>query len=85
MKIRLIIEHRGWPHRLHVSEQQPGRYYVTLRALDGARLEHPVACGPFRSLDLICDQAVALHLQLEQLHNQLSRACTSVESGMVGP
>jgi len=68
MKIRLIIKNHGWQYRLHVSEgPKPEHYYVALRAADGARLEHQVVTGPFRSLDVIRAQAVPLYLQLEHM------------------
>jgi hypothetical protein len=64
MKIRLIISDHSWEYRLHAAEQMPGRYYVTLRSLNGAKLMHAPVVGPFESLDAIRHQGEALYLKL---------------------
>lgn len=64
MKVRLIITDRAWEYRLHVREQEPGKYFATLRTLNGAAMEHPVAAGSFRSLDGIRTDAHRIYLQL---------------------
>lgn len=64
MKIRLTISDRSWEYRLHVAEQHPGRYYVTLRSLTGTKLMHAPVVGPVESLDAIRHQGEALYLKL---------------------
>lgn len=70
MKIRLIITDRSWEYLLHVAEQQPGKYYVTLRAVDGARLMHAPCLGPINSLDAIRAQADPLYLRLQAMFQE---------------
>ena len=70
MKLRLIIEGKGWSYRLHAQQQQPGRYYVTLRTNDGTRLNPAPALGPFASLDLIANSASDLYRALVAMHER---------------
>jgi hypothetical protein len=77
MKVRLIITDRSWEYRLHVREQEPGRYFATLRTLNGAALEHPVATGSFRSLDVIRSNAHAIYLQLVAMRETNKAAAMS--------
>lgn len=77
MKVRLIISDRSWEYRLHVREQEPGRYFATLRTLNGAALEHPVATGSFRSLDVIRTNAHAIYLQLVAMRETNKAAAMS--------
>jgi hypothetical protein len=67
MKIRLTLEDRAWEHQLRVKQQEPGKYYVELCALDGARLKPAVFTGTYHSLDVIVAHAQGIHLQLESM------------------
>lgn len=82
MKVRLIISDRSWEYRLHVREQEPGRYFATLRTLNGAALEHPVATGSFRSLDVVRTNAHAIYLQLVAMRetNKAAAAMSAPDS-----
>lgn len=77
MKLRLILEDRAWEYSLRVRQQVPGKYYVELCSLNGARLAPAVFTGSFRSLDLIIDAAPALYLQLDAMRQSADRPITA--------
>lgn len=63
MKVRIIIEDASWNYRLHVSAFRPGRYSVTLRNNDGARIEHAPSLGAY-TFDEVIARARELYVQL---------------------
>lgn len=63
MKVRIIIEDQGWNYRLHVSAFRPGRYSVTLRNNDGARIEHAPSLGAY-TFDEVIARAREIYTQL---------------------
>lgn len=77
LRLRVIIESRGWEYRLHVREQEPCKYFISLRGLDGAKLKPPTAIGSFRSLDLIRENAHAFYLQLVAMREANKTAVAS--------
>ncbi len=77
MKIRLILQDRSWEHQLRVKQQQPGRYYVELVALDGTTLEPSIFTGSFASLDVIVAGAESIYLQLVAMKESANRPVTA--------
>lgn len=64
MRIRVILEARGWDGRLHLIQELPGRYAVEKRDLNGAKLKPNAITGSFPSIDFIIENAEVIYLQL---------------------
>ena len=64
MKIVLLLTDRSWEYKLRATRCEPGKFFVSLRGLDGEALTPTAITGSFPSLDLIVEHAATIYLQL---------------------